>query len=135
MQYQVLKFRDNFLYANRPKLFSDLPFYDHVLLLQGPIGGFFSKLASYFQKKGSVVYKINFNAGDKFFYKHKINVLDFNDIDSQFEIFIEKILKKHPIKAIFLFGDKKFGGKVFGGKIFNDFKKLNHNQQIATHYP
>ena len=30
----------------RPRLFSDLPFYDHVLLLQGPIGGFFSKLSS-----------------------------------------------------------------------------------------
>jgi capsular polysaccharide export protein len=106
IQLQAVK--DRRLENARPRLFIDLPFYDHVLLLQGPIGGFFSKLASYFQKKGSVIYKINFNGGDKFFYKHKTNVFDFNDIDSEFEIFIEKILKKHSIKAIFLIGDKRF---------------------------
>jgi capsular polysaccharide export protein len=106
IQLQAIK--DRRVENIRPRLFSDLPSYDHVLLLQGPLGEFFSKLASYFLKKGSVVYKINFNGGDKFFYKHKINVFDFNDIDSQFEIFIEKILKKHSIKAIFLMGDKRF---------------------------
>jgi capsular polysaccharide export protein len=106
IQLQAVKDRkvENF----RPRLFSDLPFYDHVLLLQGPVGEFFSKLASYFLKKGSVVYKINFNGGDQYFYKHKINVFNFNNIDSKFQIYIEKILKKHSIKAIFLIGDKRF---------------------------
>jgi capsular polysaccharide export protein len=40
-----------------------------VLLLQGPMGDFFAQLASWLRTKHIEVHKVNFNGGDRFFYR------------------------------------------------------------------
>lgn len=40
----------------------------NVLLLQGPVGPFFSRLAHDLELAGASVHKVNFNAGDSLFY-------------------------------------------------------------------
>ena len=42
--------------------------YPRVLLLQGPVGGFFLQLANWLNKQGARVYKFNLNGGDDWFY-------------------------------------------------------------------
>ena len=46
-------------------LLNDIPNYQRVLLLQGPIGPFFRRLARFLEERGTDVFKINFNAGNK----------------------------------------------------------------------
>src|ERR1700710_1323397 len=41
----------------------------HVLLLQGPNGPFFSRLARRLRARGACVTKVNLNAADQWFYK------------------------------------------------------------------
>ena len=40
-----------------------------VLLLQGPMGDFFAQLAFWLRTKHIEVHKVNFNGGDRFFYR------------------------------------------------------------------
>ena len=40
-----------------------------VFLLQGPVGPFFSRLAHDLELAGARVSKVNFNAGDRLFYR------------------------------------------------------------------
>ncbi|WP_228720294.1 hypothetical protein [Acinetobacter portensis] len=40
-----------------------------VLLLQGPLGSFFSQFAQWLDDNGIQCYKVNFNGGDAFFSK------------------------------------------------------------------
>ena len=49
-------------------LLNHIPNYRRVLLLQGPIGPFFRRLARFLEQHGTDVFKINFNAGDALFY-------------------------------------------------------------------
>ena len=39
-----------------------------VLLLQGPVGPFFTRWAEDLRQAGAQVFKVNFNAGDWFYY-------------------------------------------------------------------
>ena len=48
-----------------------------VLLLQGPMGDFFYRLSKWLNSKNIECYKINFNGGDRFFYKSETNVYDY----------------------------------------------------------
>ena len=52
------------------------PSKESVLLLQGPVGPFFSRIAEDLSQRGFVVHKINFNGGDKLFYRHS-NAVDY----------------------------------------------------------
>ncbi len=45
-----------------------------VLLLQGPIGPFFSRFAAELEERDFVVHKVNLNGGDRFFYRRKGSV-------------------------------------------------------------
>ena len=86
----------------------DLPSYEHVLLLQGPVGPFFAKLGRYWKNRGAVVKKINFNSGDDWFYpptdgyttsyRHRLDY---------WAAFIQSYLSENKIQAIFLFGAKR----------------------------
>ncbi len=76
------------------------------LLLQGPIGYFFSDLMEQFLNHGSTPYKINFNGGDRFFtYKHLKNIFDFKEKMEDFENYLKVFLVENQIDGIVLFGD------------------------------
>lgn len=93
---------------DRPLLFSDLPFYQNVLLLQGPMGYFFYNLRSFLLNRGSKVFKINFDGGGSFFYPKDTNTFNYEGLESNWNIFLKKILNNNKIKCIFLFGEKRF---------------------------
>ena len=75
----------------------------NVVLLQGPIGPFFNRLASDLDAAGANVFKINFNGGDWLFYcKRAIN---FRQHPNQWPAFFNKFIQKHQINTVLLFGD------------------------------
>ncbi|MDN5619629.1 MAG: capsular biosynthesis protein [Psychrobacter sp.] len=76
----------------------------HVLLLQGKMGGFFNRFASFLQTQDIKVSKINFNAGDAFFYRHD-NTYEYTDTLAQFTAWLQAFIKEHGIDAIVCFGD------------------------------
>jgi capsular polysaccharide export protein len=74
-----------------------------ILLLQGPLGPFFSRLASDLEKAGATVWKINFNGGDWLFApKRSIPFLGRSD---EWPAFFESVLDKRNIDTVLLFGD------------------------------
>lgn len=75
-----------------------------VLLLQGPMGPFFEHLAVFLQEHGKQVLKVNFNAGDEWFYRQP-NAIAFKGAPSEWTGFFEQLLIQHRIDAVVLFGD------------------------------
>jgi len=91
---------------SRPKKLSDLPSYQNILLLQGPVGSFFYRLAKHLKASGSVVTKVNFNGGDDHFFP----ITPFPVIRYRFKLdywpsFASNLLIERNINAVFLFGD------------------------------
>jgi capsular polysaccharide export protein len=92
--------------TNRTLLFSDLPNYKNILLLQGPVGPFFKNLGDYWRNRGSNVTKVNFNSGDDLFYPPIQNeVIQYKSRLNFWPSFLSELLVKKKIKAVFLFGD------------------------------
>lgn len=79
--------------------------HQHILLIQGKMGNFFSRFSSFLQKKGITVSKINLNAGDAFFYRHKDNVYNYKDSLEYFDIFLSQLIERQQIDALVCFGD------------------------------
>ena len=77
----------------------------HILLIQGKMGDFFSRFSSFLQKQGKTVSKINLNAGDAFFYQHNTNVYNYQDSLENFDIFLENLIKNQQVDAVVCFGD------------------------------
>ncbi|WP_434352643.1 capsular biosynthesis protein [Psychrobacter sp. HD31] len=78
--------------------------YQHVLLLQGKMGSSFSRFASFLLDQNIAVSKINFNAGDAFFYQHD-NAYDYKGAVDEFDGWLAKFVETHDIDAIVCFGD------------------------------
>lgn len=76
----------------------------HILLLQGPIGSFFSYLSGYLGERDCVVHKIHFHAGDAIFYRGD-RVMHYRGSKAEWEQHLLAYLDKHQIKAIVLFGE------------------------------
>lgn len=76
-----------------------------VLLLQGPMGGYFAELADWLTQQGIECYKLNFNGGDSFFYRSRPNTFHYRDHKSQFHRWLEIFLQQHQIDSIVCFGD------------------------------
>ena len=74
----------------------------NILLLQGPVGPFFYNLKKDLILQGNTVYKINFNAGDCFFYPEGYC---FTESLEEFPQFLLNFVTKKKIDAIVLFGD------------------------------
>ena len=79
----------------------------NILLLQGPMGYFFKRLDTLFQKQGATTYTIGFNAGDAFF-SARHNYIPYRDTRENWASFIEAFLHTHKIDQIYLFGDCRF---------------------------
>lgn len=75
----------------------------HLLLLQGPIGSFFDHLASWLLAQGVSVSKINFNAGDAFFYKH--SSAPYIDSVDEFADWLSDFCQQKQVDTIALFGE------------------------------
>ena len=76
----------------------------HVLLLQGKMGGFFNRFSTFLQTQDIKVSKINFNAGDAFFYHHP-NTYEYTDTLAQFSAWLQAFIEKHDVDAVVCFGD------------------------------
>ncbi|TWV82402.1 capsule biosynthesis protein [Moraxella sp. VT-16-12] len=77
----------------------------NILLLQGKMGTFFCRFATFLMEQGKYVHKINFNAGDAFFYCHKHAVDNYRGCLEDFDKFLAQIIKQHHIEAIVCFND------------------------------
>jgi len=75
-----------------------------VLLLQGPIGPFFSRFAEELFDRGFNVHKVNLNGGDKFFYSQP-GAMDYGGEVKHWDAFLERIIVNKNIGRIYLFGD------------------------------
>ena len=78
--------------------------HNHVLLLQGKMGKFFDRFASFLQSQDIQVSKINFNAGDAFFYKHK-RAYDYVGTLAAFTPWLTSFIADNQIDAVVCFGD------------------------------
>ena len=74
-----------------------------VLLLQGPVGPFFSNLARDLQNAGAEVLKYNFNAGDWLFYPTR--AISFKGQIEDWLPELKRFVLSHQIDAVLLFGD------------------------------
>lgn len=74
-----------------------------VLLLQGPLGPFFRRLAKDLEACGAEVFKVNFNGGDLFFYP--VGAINFRGSLEEWPAFFEKMLADLKVDIVFLFGD------------------------------
>jgi len=75
-----------------------------VLLLQGPIGPFFSRLATDLGERGFNVHKVNLNGGDKLFYRHP-GAINYAGELQHWDAFLERLIVNKSIGRIYLFGD------------------------------
>lgn len=74
-----------------------------VLLLQGPVGPFFARLADDLRRVGAQVFKVNFNAGDWLFYPRE--ACNFRGTMSDWPAALDRLLALHDIDVIMLYGD------------------------------
>lgn len=79
-----------------------------VLLLQGPMGNFFTRLAKWLNQEKIECFKVNFNGGDQFFSKTMQNCFSYTDTLENFPLWLENFIIEHQIDAIVCFGDCRF---------------------------
>lgn len=77
---------------------------DNILLLQGPVGPFFKRLAKELESCGHKVSKVNFNGGDSLFYSTGSKYY-FTDSLDEWPAFVQKRLISLRIDRIYIFGD------------------------------
>ena len=75
-----------------------------ALLLQGPIGPFFARLADDLQARGFGVTKVNFNGGDRLFYRRS-GAIDYRGTLEEWESWFERLIVNRRIGRVYLFGD------------------------------
>ncbi|RYF40799.1 MAG: capsular biosynthesis protein, partial [Comamonadaceae bacterium] len=74
-----------------------------VLLLQGPVGPFFARLADDLRAAGAEVHKVNFNGGDWAYYPR--GAMNYRGTMPDWPRWLEARLRELKIDAVFLFGD------------------------------
>jgi capsular polysaccharide export protein len=89
-----------------PNIPDDAPYCfrgSNILMLQGPVGPFFNRLAKDLRWAGANVHKINFNGGDWFFFP--TDATNFRHRMEDFPNFLEQVCEEKRIDTIMLFGD------------------------------
>lgn len=78
-----------------------------VLMLQGPVGPFFARLAADLSLAGATVFKVNFNGGDWLFSQDPAfaGVFNFRGELAQWPAYFDDLLVRLNIDMVFLFGD------------------------------
>lgn len=82
----------------------DLPEYRSVMLLQGPMGGYFELFGAWLRARGTQTLKVNFNAGDDADYQASGVVRIRESLTLWPDRFVA-LARAHRTDAIFLFGD------------------------------
>lgn len=75
-----------------------------VLLLQGPVGSFFTNLMTDLQALDAQVFKVNFNAGDWFFSPSGLN---YQGSAEAWPLEFERLVTEWRIDVVLLFGDQR----------------------------
>lgn len=84
-----------------------------ILLLQGPIGSFFTDFAKWLESERKIVFKLNFNGGDEYFYPNDINnTFSYQDSLKNFSVYLIDFCKKNQIDNIICFGDNRHYHKI-----------------------
>lgn len=78
----------------------------HALLLQGPAGPFMRRLADELQSHGARVTKVNFHAGDVFFFPGQ-DTVPYRGDRAAWPAFIRTVIARSGCDAMFLFGDRR----------------------------
>lgn len=76
----------------------------NTLLLQGPVGPFFRRLAAEFSSHGHSVWRINFNAGDRHFHSGP-GVRDYKGTIDGWGGYLGQTIDELSIERIYVFGD------------------------------
>lgn len=78
-----------------------------VLLLQGPVGPFFSRLGRDLRGAGAQVFKVNFNGGDWLFSSRRdfAGVFNYTGGMAQWPRYFSRLIKRLGIDVVMLFGD------------------------------
>lgn len=74
-----------------------------VLLLQGPVGPFFARLAKDLRNVNAQVFKVNLNAGDWFFYPR--GAFNYRGTIEDWPAWVVALIGRLQIEVVFLFGD------------------------------
>lgn len=83
--------------------------FKNILLLQGSIGSFFRNLSEWLRAQGCLVFKLNFNGGDEYFYPNTIiNTHNYYLKAEEFRDYLSDFILKNKINAIVCFGDTRF---------------------------
>ena len=77
-----------------------------TLMLQGPMGPFFERLAGTLRAHGQQVWKVNFNAGDEWFFRDE-QAIAFREPMDQWTTRLGGLLRELRIDAIVLFGQSR----------------------------
>lgn len=89
-----------------PDSFSALVACRRPLLLQGPMGPFFSRLADYLAEQGLQVRKVHFNGGDEFFYRRN-DAIRYSGSAEDWAPWLRRLLLGDRMDAIVLFGQAR----------------------------
>lgn len=76
----------------------------HLLLLQGPAGPFFARVARQFRAAGARTTKINFNGGEDLYYRGP-DVVRYRGTREDFSEFFAELVRERGIDSVVLFGD------------------------------
>ena len=74
-----------------------------VLLLQGPVGPFFTRWAEDLRQAGAQVFKVNFNAGDWFYYPR--GAINYCGTMEDWPGWFDDLIHRLDIDVVHLFGD------------------------------
>jgi capsule polysaccharide modification protein KpsS len=77
-----------------------------ALLLQGPNGPFFRRLANYLIQRGIEVTKVNFQPGDSLFFRGP-EVVRYSQPMEEWPLAFRELVQERRIDGIFLFGDRR----------------------------
>ena len=76
----------------------------NILLLQGLMGPLFRRIGEALQHQGYGVYKVNFNGGDRLFWRMR-NGIDYRGALADWPSTLSQLIEQHRITDVILFGD------------------------------
>lgn len=83
----------------------------HVLLLQGPFGAFYDRLATWLQQQGALVNRVAFHGGDAYD-SRLIKPIPFKEAFADWPAFLAQLLQTHQIDCVVLFGQSRLHHKA-----------------------
>ena len=75
------------------------------LMLQGPHGPFFNRVAGLLKDAGAQVWRVGFNAGDEFFWSDKAHFIRHHGTPEEWPAHLDRIIAEKGVTDIVLYGD------------------------------